>query len=176
MRSVSYLQVFQQVLEDEKTERFFQEALALLEKGPGRIFFIGNGGSQAICSHMMEDFAKIGRFPTSSFSDPSLISCFANDYGYEEAMKEWLRIECDKNDLLVAISSSGTSKNILNGVEMARKNGARIIALSGFEEGNPLSQKGDLSLHVPSKEFGIVECLHQTVLHILLDRYAGQDQ
>ncbi len=113
----------------------------------------------------------MGRFRTSAFSDPPLVTCYANDYGYEKAMEEWLRLEAGQEDLLVAISSSGTSKNILHGVEAMKEKGGKIITLSGFEEGNPLSRSGDANIHVPSKDFGIVECLHQTLLHILLDRY-----
>jgi len=138
-----------------------------------RIFFIGNGGSNSICSHMMEDFAKMGRFPTFSFSDSSLITCYANDYGYEKAMEEWLKIHFTEGDLLVAISSSGESKNILNAVSYANSLNKNVITLSGFKDGNTLSKAGSLNFHLPVSNYGIVECFHQVILHLMLDILVG---
>ena len=82
-----------------------------------RIFFIGNGGSSAICSHMAEDFMKVLNIPSMTFSDSALTSCFSNDFGYENAISEWLKINYLSEDVLIAISSSGESANILNGVK-----------------------------------------------------------
>ena len=70
------------------------------------VFFIGNGGSNSICSHMMEDFAKIQKFKTFCFSDPALITCYSNDYGYENAIAEWLKIYFQPNDILISIDGS----------------------------------------------------------------------
>jgi len=134
-----------------------------------RIFFIGNGGSNSICSHMMEDYAKMGRFPTFAFSDPALITCFANDYGYEMAMAEWLKIHFVEGDLLVAISSSGESKNIVNAAAYASSIGKNVITLTGFKEENTLSRMGALNFHLPVSNYGIVECFHQVILHLVLD-------
>jgi len=134
-----------------------------------RIFFIGNGGSNSICSHMMEDFAKMGRYPTFCFSDPALITCFANDYGYERAMEEWLKIHFSEGDVLVAISSSGESKNILNAVAYANSINNNVITLSGFKTGNALSHAGRLNFHLPVSNYGMVECFHQVILHLVLD-------
>jgi D-sedoheptulose 7-phosphate isomerase len=149
----------------------FDEAGKLLEEVE-HIYFIGNGGSMAICSHMMEDYAKIGGFKSHSFSDPSLISCFANDYGYENALAEWLKIYLQPNDLLVAISSSGNSPNILNAVEVAHSIGSPIISLSGFKKDNKLKTKGKVNFHLEIENYGVVECFHQVILHAMLDEYA----
>src|SRR3954467_5182329 len=104
----SYKLKFKEFLNSETIAKQIHESVTLV-KNLKRIFFIGNGGSNSICSHMMEDFAKIARYPTFSFSDAALITCFSNDYGYENAMKEWLKIHFSENDLLIAISSSGKS-------------------------------------------------------------------
>lgn len=165
-----YDRVFVQDYEYLKSQ--LEEALGLLNASQ-RIFFIGNGGSNSICSHMMEDYAKIGRFPTFAFSDPALITCYANDYGYEHAIAEWLKIHFQPTDLLVAISSSGKSMNIRNSVDVARNVGGNIITLSGFLPDNPLRSSGDLNFYVPVENFGIVECFHQIILHALLDEYAA---
>jgi len=134
-----------------------------------RVWFIGNGGSNAICSHMMEDFMKIAGKPALSFTDPALITCFSNDYGYENAMAEWVSINYQTDDVLVAISSSGESKNILNAVDKFKGHGGRVMTLSGFKDGNSLSKLGDLNFHIAEENYGVVECFHQVILHAILD-------
>ncbi len=156
------------------SETIFNElnkTIALINenKNSSRIFFIGNGGSNSICSHMMEDFAKILKIKTYCFSDPALVTCFSNDYGYENAIKEWLKIFFSEKDILIAISSSGESNNIINSVNYVKSLNSKIITLSGFDENNRLKKLGDLNFHVPSNSYGIVECLHQIILHMVLD-------
>jgi|ERR1019366_3101889 D-sedoheptulose 7-phosphate isomerase len=163
-----YKQVFENYFSKTSVENQINQSIQLVKKSK-RIFFIGNGGSNSICSHMMEDYMKIAGFPTFAFSDAALITCFANDYGYENAMAEWLKVHFDKEDLLVAISSSGKSANILNAVEVAKNLQGNIITLSGFKADNPLSSKGDINFHVAVENFGIVECYHQIILHVILD-------
>ncbi|MCX8080353.1 MAG: SIS domain-containing protein [Bacteroidia bacterium] len=166
-----YKEIFTQYFNSESYLRSHKQAFELLEKNrsTASVFFVGNGGSMAICSHMAEDFAKIGKFRAFSMSDPSLITCFANDYGYENAYAEWLKIYFNNNDILIAISSSGKSKNILNAVQMAKEKNGNIITLSGFDENNPLSKSGNVNFHIPVSNYGVVECFHQVILHALLD-------
>ncbi len=152
----------------------FDEAITLL-KDVKRIFFIGNGGSNSICSHMYEDYAKIGGFQTFAFSDAALITCFANDYGYEYAMAEWLKIYIQSEDLLVAISSSGNSPNINNATEVAKERGAKIVTLSGFSAENNLRRKGHVNFHIACNSYGVVECFHQVILHALLDHQSQSE-
>lgn len=168
-----YAKEFASFFESPLLNRQLEEALELVRTSR-RIFFAGNGGSNSICSHMMEDFAKIGRFPTFAFSDPALITCYANDYGYERAMAEWLKLHFGEGDLLVAISSSGESPNILNAAQTALDLNGKLLTLSGFKEGNRLSRLGQVNLHLPVSNYGIVECYHQVLLHALLDTYAAQ--
>lgn len=163
-----YNQVYNSYFKDKNTIKSLKEATAYIQQFK-RIFFIGNGGSNAICSHMMEDYAKIGGFQTYSFSDPALITCFANDYGYENAMEEWLKIYLSETDLLIAISSSGNSMNINNAINYANNIGAGTIALSGFKADNKLHQKGKLNFYIPVENYGIVECFHQVILHVIID-------
>jgi D-sedoheptulose 7-phosphate isomerase len=155
-------------------QQLISESVELIDNKVKRIFFIGNGGSNAICSHMMEDFAKIAGYPTFSFSDASLITCFANDYGYERAMAEWLKIHFIAGDLLVAISSSGESKNIINAVDYVKSINGHVITLSGFKKENQLRKKGDINFHVDISNYGVVECFHQVIIHIILDSLNGK--
>jgi len=163
-----YKKIFSKYFNNPIVEKQIGDAVAVV-KNSKRIFFIGNGGSNAICSHMMEDYAKIAGYPTFAFSDAALITCYANDYGYENAMKEWLKIHFGNGDLLVAISSSGNSKNITNAVDEAKLRDGEVITLSGFKDTNKLITKGKVNFHIPIENFGVVECYHQVILHIILD-------
>ena len=168
MQLDNYKNIFISYFSAAKTVSQISEAVKLIGSAK-RIFFIGNGGSNSICSHMMEDFAKIAGFPTLSFSDAALITCFANDYGYENAIAEWMKIHYMEGDMLVAISSSGKSKNILNSVDLVRSKNGKVVTLSAFKADNPLSQKGDINFHIEADNFGIAECFHQVILHVILD-------
>jgi D-sedoheptulose 7-phosphate isomerase len=172
MQINTYNKFYENYFKSSAFEEEFKKAMDVL-KGVRNIFFIGNGGSNAICSHMLEDYAKIGRFRTHSFSDPSLITCYANDYGYEHAMAEWMKLYFEKGDLLVAISSSGNSANILNASDAALALHGNLITLSGFKPDNKLRSKGHVNFHLPIENYGVVECFHQVILHAMLDEYVN---
>ncbi len=158
------------ILGSEIIRKQIDEAVKLIEQ-KNRVFFIGNGGSNAICQHMMEDFAKIAKIPSFSFSNPALITCYSNDYGYENAMKEWLKIHYQADDLLFAISSSGESDNIINTVNYVNSIGSSCISFSGFKKDSRLLELTGINFYVGVENFGIVECIHQILLHIILDTY-----
>jgi len=164
----TYRTKFVEFLNSKIIEDQITEAVELIS-GTNRIFFVGNGGSNSICSHMMEDFAKVLGYEAFTFSDPALITCFANDYGFEKAMAEWLKVYFKPGDILVAISSSGKSPNINNAVDYARTISQNIITLSGFKPENNLRNKGSINFYLNSDSYGIVECFHQTILHTILD-------
>lgn len=163
-----YNKAFAEYFESETIRKGISEAVAMI-KPAKRLIFIGNGGSNSICSHMMEDYMKIASKQTLSFTDAALITCFANDYGYENAMAEWVNFSFQPGDILVAISSSGESKNIVNAVNRHKSNGGIVITLSGFESNNTLSSLGDINFNTPGRNYGIVECFHQVILHAILD-------
>lgn len=148
------------------------EALALIRKScrSGRkIIFIGNGGSAAIAAHMAIDYWKNGGFPALTFNEPSLLTCISNDYGYEWVFDKPVRRFASAGDVLVAISSSGKSPNILNGVKAGRDTKCRVITLSGFGADNPLRRTGDLNFYVKSHSYGVVEIAHLSILHSILE-------
>jgi D-sedoheptulose 7-phosphate isomerase len=171
MQLNSYKKAFDQFFSDEKIIEGITQSVELVKQAK-RIIFIGNGGSNAICSHMMEDYMKIAGKPTLSFTDAALITCFANDYGYDNALREWINFSYQEGDLLVAISSSGESQNILNAVEAHQVRGGKIITLSGFKRDNKLSQMGEVNFQTSVENYGIVECYHQVILHAILDEVA----
>jgi D-sedoheptulose 7-phosphate isomerase len=138
-----------------------------------KVMFIGNGGSSAIASHMAEDFAKAAGIRAMCFSDAPTLTCLGNDYGYEHVYGKQIEWLGRKGDLLVAISSSGRSPNILKGVEAARAHGAEVLTLSGFEPDNPLRRLGDMNLYLPSKQYGFVEAGHLALLSAVVDFAMG---
>ena len=138
-----------------------------------KIIFLGNGGSAAIASHMAIDYSKNGRLPAISFNDGAALTCLGNDLGYESVFSEQIKLHAKPDDLLVAISSSGASTNILNAVAEARIVDCKIITMSGFSEDNPLRHLGDVNWYVPSNEYGFVEITHLTLCHSFLDIFMG---
>jgi D-sedoheptulose 7-phosphate isomerase len=139
----------------------------------GKLIFIGNGGSAAIAGHMALDYWKNGGIPAICFNDGAQLTCLGNDYGYEAVFARPITFFARREDTLVAISSSGQSANILNGVAAAKTTGCRIVTLSGFSPLNPLRSKGDLNVYTSAKEYGFVELSHEVVLHMILDLLAA---
>lgn len=135
----------------------------------GKIFFIGNGGSAAIASHGAIDYMKNGGMQALCFSDGALLTCFSNDFGYESVFEKPLSILLNEGDILVAISSSGKSQNIINAVKTAKSLNAKVITLSGFSNTNELKNIGDINIYVPSLHYGMVELSHQIILHMIVD-------
>lgn len=134
-----------------------------------KLIFIGNGGSAAIASHQAVDYWKNGGVEAVAFNDASLLTCIGNDYGYDRVFAEPLRRFAKAGDVLIAVSSSGKSPNILRGVEAASEQGCPVLTLSGFDATNPLRTLGEINFHVPSHAYGIVEVMHLSLLHAMLD-------
>ena len=134
-----------------------------------KIIVVGNGGSAAMASHIAVDFTKTAGVRAINFNEADLITCFANDYGYEHWVAQALEAYADSGDIAILISSSGKSKNMLNGAEKAKRNGMTVITVSGFLSNNPLRKLGDLNLWVDSTEYNIVEMTHHVWLVAIVD-------
>lgn len=139
----------------------------------GRLFFIGNGGSAAIASHCAIDYTKNGGLPALALNDGAALTCLGNDYGYAHVFEKQIAAHLRHGDVLVAISSSGASANILAAAEVARSRGGGVITLSGFAADNPLRGCGGLNFWVDSRDYGFVELTHQAILHAILDLKTG---
>lgn len=134
-----------------------------------KLIFIGNGGSAAIASHLANDYNTTHQYHALALNDAAALTCLSNDYGYEQVFAKQLEIHARLGDILIAISSSGESANILNAVIAAKKAHCTVITFSGFNANNSLSQLGDLNFYVSSKEYGFVEVAHLALGHALLD-------
>jgi D-sedoheptulose 7-phosphate isomerase len=138
-----------------------------------KLMFIGNGGSAGIASHMAIDYSKNGNIRATAFNDGSALTCLANDLGYENVFAKQVDLHARKGDLLLAISSSGKSPNILKACTTASERGCTIYTFSGFGADNPLRKWGDLNFYVGSGEYGFVEITHLALIHSLLDLEMG---
>jgi len=136
-------------------------------------YLVGNGASAAFANHMALDWTKNGGVPTQSFANAALLTAMGNDLGFAEAFAAPLSWYAKSGDLLVTISSSGNSANIVGAIEMARSKGMSVVTLSGLKPDNKSRQLGDLNFYIPAKTYGIVECAHQVLLHLWLDKYMG---
>ena len=154
-------------------ELFFQTIKGILTKlreTRNKIYFFGNGASAAFANHMALDFSKNGKILSRSLSDSALLTALSNDYSFEKAMIEYLKIEgVSKDDLVITISSSGNSPNVVSVLEYCKENNIKSLALSGLKNDNKSITLADYSIYVPMKTYGMVECIHQIFLHLILD-------
>jgi len=137
-----------------------------------KILLAGNGASAAIASHVAVDLTKAAGIRAVTFNDVDLITCFANDHGYEQWIAKAIECYGDAGDVAVLISSSGASANVVNAARHARTRGLGVVTLSGFDPDNPLRTLGDLNLWVNSRSYNIVETTHQSWLLAALDNIA----
>ena len=154
------------------------DAMEILH-GKGKIYVIGNGGSAATASHMANDLSgglklrDIRNFDVESLSDNSSVcTAIANDVGYENIFYAQIKNKITSNDILIAISCSGNSDNIIKAVAYAKKQGAVVVGLTGFS-GGKLKPLSDISYHIDSEngEYGLVEDLHMILDHIIYTYY-----
>jgi D-sedoheptulose 7-phosphate isomerase len=142
---------------------------------PGKkVQFIGNGGSATLASHGALDWWKNGGVRAVAYNDPANLTALSNDFAFEQVFELQVERFADRGDLLMAISSSGRSKNIMNGVAAARKAGCAVCTMSGFSPGNPLRRLGDLNFYVPSDSYGFVEVSHSALLHCVMSILASR--
>ena len=148
------------------------DVIAVLKKLASRdnkVMLIGNGGSSSIASHIAIDLLKNAGVPALAFNDAAFLTCLSNDLGYESVFQKPIEMLAKPDEVLVAVSSSGRSKNILSAALEAQEAGVFIVTLSGFDEENPLRSLGDVNFYVPSRSYGDVEITHLALLHCMVD-------
>ncbi len=141
-------------------------------KKKGKVYIVGNGGSSSIASHISVDLSKVARVPSSTFNNSNLITCFANDYGYENWVTEAIKAYMSQNDMIILISSSGTSKNIINAAKYCKKKSIKLVTLTGFKKNNPVSKLGNVNFYINSNHYNFVEMSHHIILVYLVDYFA----
>jgi len=174
----TYLDDFSDLVKPEKeTIQKLVEVAGLLRTvhmDGNKALIFGNGGSASMASHFSVDLTKNAKLHCINFNEADLITCFANDYGFERWVEKTVDLYGDEGDLLIVISSSGSSENMLNGVRAARnKNFRAVVTFSGFAGDNPLRQLGDINLWIDSKAYNFVENIHQVWLLAIVDLIIG---
>ncbi len=139
----------------------------------GTLYLIGNGGSSGIASHASVDLLNTCKIKAYPLTDNSQLTCFANDFGYENVYSKLLENVLTSNDILIAISSSGSSKNIINAANIAHQKNTFILTLSGFKPDNPLRQYGNINIWLNSNHYGMVEIGHALILHYITDSFSN---
>lgn len=157
-----------EITRDQGIEQLTRLLADTRARGNG-LYIIGNGGSAAVASHAVTDFFNVGGLRAMTLHDSSTLTCFSNDYGYENAFSRRVERLLTANDVLIAISSSGQSKNILNACRCAAARAAKVVTLSGFRADNPLRRLGDINYWLDSDDYGMVEIGHLFLLHYVAD-------
>mgnify|MGYP000956401578 FL=1 len=154
---------------DHKSLHMAAKKIHSSNKKGGKVIIVGNGGSAGIANHATMDFTKVAGYRAVNFNESSTITCLANDYGYENWVKMAIKFYADKNDVVILISSSGKSKNIINAAKMTKKMGINLITFSGFSKNNQLKKLGDLNFWTNSKHYNNIENSHQLWLLSIID-------
>ena len=166
-----YLNKFAKILINYNNKDFLKivKILEGTERNKKKVILVGNGGSAAMASHVSVDLTKMCKIRAVNFNEADLLTCFSNDYGYENWVQKALSSYADKGDLLICISSSGESKNIINGAKFAKKIGCKVVTLTGFNKKNKVKKIGHVNLWLESKNYNIIEMTHHTWLLSIVD-------
>lgn len=156
-------------VEKSELDAAIDEVLSV-RKSRKKVIIAGNGGSASIASHVSIDLTKAAGVRAVCFNESSLITCFSNDYDYENWVKQAIINYADFGDLVILISSSGESANILNAAKQAKKTGLKLITFSGFSAENPLRRAGDVNFWCDSEVYNHIENTHQIWLLAMVDK------
>lgn len=149
--------------------------LALKVKANGKkMMFVGNGASAAISAHGAVDFTKQAGVRGITFNEADLITCFANDYGYDKWMAKCVEFYGDDGDILVVTSVSGASPSVVEAAKYAKSRGMKVVTFSGKTADNELRQLGDINFWVDSRAYNIVEGIHMMWLTAVVDLVIGK--
>lgn len=172
----NYFNLYKSILFNESVfKKIIQlkNELEFTEKISKKTMIMGNGGSAAMASHVSVDFSKNAKIRMVNFNEADLITCLSNDYGYENWMAKALEIYADEGDMVILISSSGRSPNVINAADRSKEKGHRLVTFTGFDEDNDLKSKGDINFWVDSKAYNIVEMVHHIWLLAVCDAVIG---
>ncbi len=144
-----------------------------VKSADAKLIFCGNGASAAISAHAAVDFTKQAKVRGTSFNEADLITCYSNDYGYENWMSESIKSYAHKSDAVVLISVSGESPSIVNAAITAKSLGLSVITFTGRDVNNRLKSHGDINFWVDSDAYNIVECIHMIWITTVIDAIVG---
>lgn len=176
---LEYLYEFKKIWKNENIIEELTKAKDMIlevNKNNGKIFIFGNGGSLSIADHFAVDMTKNASVSTLSLGNSSMITCLSNDYGYDKWISKSIEYYVNDNDLVILISSSGSSLNIINAANICNERKIDLITFSGFDSDNKLKQKGILNFWVNSRAYNVVENIHQIWLLTIVDMIIGKSE
>jgi len=152
------------------------ETVSLIKKIPkkNKIILAGNGASASISSHLSIDLTKAAGVRAINFNEASLLTCFGNDFGYENWIKKALDYYLIPKDIVILVSSSGKSKNVVNAAKFLKKKNSELITLTGLNKSNPLKKYGKINFFVNSNNYNVVESTHLVILLSIVEKLINQ--
>ena len=175
----SYWDHYKKLIFDSRDDIKFLQIKNLflkISKNGGKVIFVGNGASASLASHAATDLTKQGRIKAIALNDHNLITALSNDYGYERWVEKALSYYASQEDLLVLISVSGESPNLVRAVEYAKSNFISSLSLTGSSKNNKLKNLTDYSLWVNCKSYNIVESIHTIWITLIIDLIVGKSE
>ena len=171
-----YWSRYQKILFDSRDDSALirlRDAIQKIHLNKGKLIFIGNGASASLASHAATDFTKQAKIPSIAFNDHNLITALSNDYGYQNWVAKAIEFYSDPKDMIIFISVSGESSNLIEGINFANKRSISTASLTGSNRTNSLRTKSDYSLWVNSKAYNIVESIHTIWITLIIDLFVG---
>ena len=165
-----YIQKINHVLNNIELNKI--EILEKLNKKSknNKILIFGNGAGASIASHFANDLSNISKIKTLSFDNSAHLTCFANDYGFENWVRKTIEIYADKNDLVILLSASGKSKNIINAAKYCKSKRIKYFSISGFDKNNLLNKSSKNFIWINSKSYNEIEISQLLVLLSIIDK------
>jgi D-sedoheptulose 7-phosphate isomerase len=161
-------------IDEDKAYQIIYKKLYDMKKASGVMHFIGNGASASIASHFGLDYFKAGGVRTNTFNDLSALTAYGNDISFDEVFAFPISQILKEEDMLVAVSSSGNSPNIVRGLQAANEQGSFLLTLSGMKEDNKIKKMGHINMYFPDMDYGPTECAHTIMLHHILDTFVAR--
>ncbi len=174
-----YWSRYQKILFDSRDDfslLVLRNAISDIHKSRGKLIFVGNGASASLASHAATDFTKQAKIPSIAFNDHNLITALSNDYGYDNWVKKALEFYAEPSDMVIFISVSGESRNLINGLNYALEESICTASLTGASSLNSLKNKSKYSLWVNSKAYNIVESIHTIWITLIIDLFVGSPE
>ena len=158
---------------DIKNIQKLESLITLVKKKKAKILVFGNGANMSLSSHFATDMTKNAKIKTHSFGDANLITCFSNDYGFDNWIKKTIQYYALKKDLVILLSASGKSKNIINAARFCKKNKINCVSIHGFNKKSTLSKVCKINIWINSKSYNLIEIVQTTILLSLVDKKIG---
>lgn len=164
------------ILSDDNINKIHEssELLKILRANGNKVIIVGNGASSSIASHGSVDLTKQAKVKSINFNEANLLTAFSNDYGFENCFSKAYDFYSEEGDIVIAVSVSGESKNVINICKKAKKDGNKLITFSGKLPTNELRSLGDINFWVDSAAYNIVECIHMIWLTSIVDNIIGK--